>query len=315
MLLLAVAAVTIAAGRQPQIDVRGDFVGLTYGHENSVWFAASPTYKPVRIGGGGKLMLGMRRGPRIAIADSSIVVTAIADETLLAWRSTDKGATWSAPHTINTVPRAAREGLHGMAANGNTVFITWLDLRENRTILYGSVSRDGGATWARNAAIYASPDGHICECCHPSARVGKNGELYVMWRNWLGGARDMWLAVSRDNGKTWRPERLGEGTWPLKACPMDGGGLVLDSGGGIRTVWRRDKTVYTAKPGAPEVEIAPGRDPQISGDAILYRTADGLVLRRGEQTRVLSPTGTFGTMAGRMVAWEESGQIVVQSVD
>jgi hypothetical protein len=315
MLLFAAAAIAIGAGRQPQIDVRGDLTAVAYGHENAVWFAGSPAYKPVRVGGSGKLMLGGRRGPRIAIADSAIVVSAIVDETLVAWRSRDNGVSWSAAKTINSVPRSAREGLHGMAARGDTVFLTWLDLRENRTILYGALSRDGGATWSANFPIYDSPDGHICECCHPSALVGPRGELYAMWRNWLGGMRDMWLGVSRDGGASWRSEKLGQGSWPLKACPMDGGGLALESDGGIRTVWRRDKTVYTAKPGAREAEIGPGRDPQISRSLIFYRTGEGLVLRRDGQTRVLSPTGTYGVIAGSVAAWEDSGQIVVQSVD
>ena len=315
MLLFAVAAVTIAAGRQPQIDTRADFVALTYGHENAVMFAASPEYKPVKVSEGGKLMLGRRRGPRIAVADSGIVVTAIVDETLKAWRSTDKGATWSEAQTVNSVSRAAREGLHGMAAHGNTVLVTWLDLRENRTSLYGALSRDGGATWTANFPVYDSPDGHICECCHPSAHVAASGDLYVMWRNWLGGARDMWLAVSRDGGKQWRAEKLGTGSWPLKACPMDGGGFIVDSSGRVQTVWRRDKTVYAAAAGAPEQEIGAGRDPQIGGDAVVYSSAEGLMLHRRGRGRLLSPTGAFGVVDGGVAAWEDGGRIVVQPLE
>ena len=70
--------------------------------------------------------------------------------------------------------------------------------------LMGSLSKDGGKTWSPNQLVYASPDGHICECCHPTAYVGPKGELYAMWRNWLGGSRDMYYAVSTD-GKSWRP--------------------------------------------------------------------------------------------------------------
>lgn len=315
MLLLAVAVVTVGMGRQPQLDTRGDLTAVVYGHENAIWLAASPQYKPVKVSEGGKLMLGRRRGPRVALTDSGVVVTAIVDETLLAWRSTDQGASWSQPVTINSVPRAAREGLHGLSGEGNRLFVTWLDLRENRMQLYGALSQDGGATWSRNILIYDSPDGHICECCHPSAHVAANGDLYVMWRNWLGGARDMWLSVSRDSGKTWKPEKLGEGSWPLKGCPMDGGGFSVDSRGRVLSVWRRDKTVYTAVPGAPEQEIGPGRDVQISGDTIVYSTAEGLMLRRGGKTRALSPTGTFGSLDGSVVAWEDGGNVMLQRVE
>ena len=49
---------------------------------------------------------------------------------------------------------------------------------------------------AANQKIYESPDGHICECCHPTAYIGPQGELYAMWRNWVSGSRDMYYAVS-----------------------------------------------------------------------------------------------------------------------
>ena len=53
-----------------------------------------------------------------------------------------------------------------------------------------------------------------------------------MWRNSLDGARDMFVSESRDGGRTFSNARkLGSGTWPLKACPMDGGHLAFDAAG------------------------------------------------------------------------------------
>ena len=46
-----------------------------------------------------------------------------------------------------------------------------------------------------------------------------------MFRNWLKGSRDMHLAVvGGRRGKRSASRRWATGTWPLKACPMDGGG-------------------------------------------------------------------------------------------
>ena len=64
------------------------------------------------------------------------------------------------------------------------------------TKLYGARSRDGGVTWSKNVLIYESPDGTICQCCHPSAAFDPGGQVLVMWRNCLGGARDMYLKSS-----------------------------------------------------------------------------------------------------------------------
>jgi hypothetical protein len=181
----------------------------------------------------------MRRGPRIVARGKALAVSAIygregrgRDGELLAWRSQDGGKTWQGPATVNDVPGAAREGLHAMAAAPDgTLACVWLDMRGRGTTLYGSFSRDGGATWSRNQLVYRSPDGTICECCHPSAAYDRSGRLHVMWRNALGGARDMYLSTSSDGGKTFSPARkLGKGTWPLDACPMDGGALAVSSG-------------------------------------------------------------------------------------
>src|SRR5581483_10651378 len=198
----------------------------------------------------GVLSLGMHRGPRIALVGKTIVISAVvgergkgADGDLLAWRSLDNGNTWSEGVRINDVPAAAREGLHGMASDGkDLLFATWLDLREKGTRLYGSISRDGGATWSSNVLVYASPSGSVCQCCHPSAVIAPNGRISVMFRNELNGARDMYVVSSVDGGRSFTAaEKLGTDTWILNACPMDGGGITFDPNGQIATVWRREK--------------------------------------------------------------------------
>jgi hypothetical protein len=161
---------------------------------------------------------------------------------------------------VNDVPGAAREGLHAMAAAPDgTLACVWLDMRGRGTTLYGSFSRDDGATWSRNQLVYRSPDGTICECCHPSAAYDRSGRLHVMWRNALGGARDMYLSTSSDGGKTFSPARkLGKGTWPLDACPMDGGALAVSSDGSVITFWRRGGEMFVCAPGEPERRVGSG---------------------------------------------------------
>lgn len=264
-----------ALAREPQaaVDAAGN-VYVAFGAGDALYCSASPdggrTFSPaVKIGGAGKLSLGMRRGPRVAVAGRSVVVSAIygeqgrgRDGELVAWRSLDGGRTWRGPSRVSDSPGAAREGLHAMAASpdGKTLACTWLDMRGTGTEIYLSLSRDGGATWEKNRSIYRSPDGTVCECCHPSAAFGPRGELLIMWRNWLGGARDMYLARSQDGGKTFgAAEKLGAGTWPLNACPMDGGAVAVGPKGEVATVWRRDQETFSCAPGGKEELLGRGQ--------------------------------------------------------
>src|SRR4051794_2476027 len=265
--------------KQPQLAVSKNLVALTFASGNGVYFSGSGDggqsfSAPVKVAESPALMAGMRRGPRIVIAGEAIVITAVASGErgkgdLLAWRSTDHGSSWFGPTRINDVAASAREGLHSISARGNRIFATWLDLRSPGMKLYGAVSHDGGNTWSENRLVYQSPDGHICECCHPTAYIAADGKFYAMWRNWLNGNRDMYVAESTDEGRTWTAKKLGSGTWPLNACPMDGGALSIDNAGKILSVWRRDKTVYIASPGESERELGAGKQP------VIVQTASG----------------------------------------
>jgi hypothetical protein len=261
--------------RQPQAAIdRDGAIHVVFGSGDSIYHAASDDAKafgpPVKVASEGKLSLGMRRGPRIAIARGAIVISAIAGERgggrdgdLLAWRSTDGGKSWSSSTRVNGVAGSAREGLHAMAAGEQgRVYSVWLDLRGGRTEILGSGSEDGGASWSQNKRIYRSPSGSVCECCHPSVAFGPHGTLYVMWRNSIDGLRDMFLVKSPDGGATFgQPRKLGAGSWTLDACPMDGGAIAVAPGQKITTIWRRERQVFTADSSDQETLIAQGEQP------------------------------------------------------
>lgn len=272
-----------ASPQQPQVAVAPDgSIYLAYGSENSIYCAVSRDRGksfslPVLVGNEGPLSLGMHRGPRIAATKDFVVITAVAgkqgkgrDGSLLAWRSADQGKTWSKSVTVNDAVDSPREGLHDMAAGpGNLVFTAWLDLRalipgKPGTELYGAVSMDGGMTWSRNSLVYRSPDGSICQCCHPSVAIDSTGQIYVMWRNALKGSRDLYLTASTDGGKTFAAaQKLGTGTWPVDACPMDGGEITLNRDSVPATIWRREEQIFVAKTGAEE-RVGKGRNPVIA---------------------------------------------------
>ncbi len=275
------ARTTFPSAAQPQLAATADGrVFLAYGHGTDLFVArsddAGATFAPpVKIASVSKLMLGMRRGPRLAVHGDRITVLAVGEE-LVAFRSADAGRTWSAPVTVNDTPRSAREGLHALASAPNgTLFATWLDLRRGKTELFGSTSADAGATWSVNTLVYRSPDGTICECCHPSAAFNARGDLAVMWRNSLAGARDPWLAVRPAGVSDFLPAaKLGDGTWALDACPMDGG-AVIPAADGFAAAWQRDDSVYVSAPALAELPLGSGKQPVIaplgSGQLVLWQ--------------------------------------------
>jgi hypothetical protein len=271
--------------QQPQLVIdRDGGVHLTFGIKGRILYTRSTdggtTFaEPTEVAKLQGLALGKRRGPRIVASEHSIVISAIGnvgedgDGNLYAWRSTDDGATWQGPRKVNDVATSAREGLHAMAASQNgECYCVWLDLRNKGTQIFCSRSNDGGETWSKNRMVYESPDGTVCECCHPSVAIDASGRICVMWRNSLDGNRDMYLATSSDAGETFAPAiKLGAKSWPLNACPMDGGGLAVSPDGTIVTVWRRDEVVLlTDGDSSRENALGPGRQPWAAANQLGY---------------------------------------------
>ena len=319
--------------RQPQLAIEGPKAVIAYGAGNDVFAAVSTDAgasfaKPVKVGNAGFISLGRHRGPRVAISGGAIVIAAIAgklgkgqDGELFAWRSTDNGKSWSKPTQISDVPGAAREGLQALAAGPNGVFFaTWLDLRKKGMRLMATVSKDAGTTWSPNFLVYESPESNICECCHPSAAIAADGTIHVMFRNWLGGSRDMWLATSRDNGKSFTAKKVGEGTWVLNACPMDGGGLAVKPNGDVVTSWRREQKIFWTDGPSFQAPNWAGKDSALAldsnGKPVIAWTEGMRVMLFDGAVRELAPHGGFASVAassvGVLAAWESGTAITVQ---
>ena len=327
--------------REPQMAASGSTVVLTFGGGKAIYASVSHDSGKsfgvaVKVAESEILPLNRHRGPRIAMSGRTIVISAVggtkaaegthahglpSDGDLWAWRSVDEGKTWSKGVRINDVTGAPTEGLHTLAADtkGN-LFAAWLDKRGEGTKLYAARSNDGGVTWTRNALVYESPEGSICQCCHPSAVFTADGTVAVMWRNWLGGSRDMYLSRSTDGFQFTKPERLGFGTWKLNACPMDGGGIVV-SQGRLVTAWRREGEIFLAIPGEKEVSLGKGIDvavaPAANGVYAVWTAPEGVVAMLPDKERLqLAPIGSFPIVISvggghALAAWETDGRIQI----
>jgi len=266
---------SIAAGQQPQIarDAAGR-IRVVFGRNDSIFCSASANQGksfsvPVLVGKVAQMHLGMARGPQLASSAHYSVVTAMDKEGNIHCFMLDhsKGQ-WQNKGLVNDIKASAPEGLMNIACDDkDNFYAVWLDLRLNKrnNIFFTSLPA-GHDKWLKNILVYRSPDEHVCECCRPSVAV-KGSNVAIMFRNWLNGSRDLYLATSTDKGRTFNNAvKLGTGTWKLNACPMDGGGLNFNADNSINTTWQRQGVVYYCKPGDSEKELGKGRDCSISND-------------------------------------------------
>jgi hypothetical protein len=360
MLLAAVLALHLqpvspdAPNRQPQFAVAGGAVTLAFGSGQSIWIARSTdngrTFgPPAKVADLPRMLLGRHRGPRVVVSGNTILVSAISSDPaagghaahaaptpkqatpavheggdLLVWRSTDNGRTWSKPVTVNDKATSAREGLHSMVADpAGGLAAVWLDDRlTDGKRLWGAFSSDGGATWSKNVQLSANT---ICECCHPSLVALGKGEFAAMWRNKLDGSRDFYVLRLRNGKPEGTATKQGEGTWKLEACPMDGGGIALRNGE-LVTAWRREKSIYLARQGKPEVKLGNGQDVALAGNA----KGEYAVWTNGPAVEALLPgsatpqriaeTGAFPSLIALpdgavLAAWEDNGSIATRRLE
>jgi hypothetical protein len=312
------------AGKEPQMAAAPDgTVALAYGSDTKIYVAVSKdrgqTFSaPVLVAEPKVLQLNRHRGPRVAVAGNALVVNAVADGDLMSWRSVDGGKTWSKGVRVDSVPTAAREGLHTLASDGHgNLFAAWLDLRKAGTQLYGAWSRDGGATWQRDQLLYASPDGTICTCCAPATVFDERGGVDLMFRNAVGGSRDLWAMHSSDRETFGKPEKLGTGTWKINACPMDGGGIAREAAKTI-TAWRREEDIFVDEPGKPEQNLGPGKDVAIAASKdrfyAVWVTGGELEASNGGRPEAIAKDAAFPSVialpdGGFLAAWESAGTI------
>ena len=321
----------VAAGHLPVViaDATGT-THLVYGQDSTIYYATAngqPSHftHPVAIAVLPDLVAGAKRGPQLAVTDLFVVITAVTRAgDVVAYSLDRKTNQWSSAVRINNVPQIAKEGFQAVAgAVRGTFHAVWLDLRDDKqNKIVGATSHDGGRSWSANQLIYRSPDGTVCECCKVSL-VAKGNDVYVQFRNWLGGSRDLYLAHSADGGKTYAPaQKLGTGTWKLKGCPMDGGSVVLSSTGQPITAWRRENALYICQPGKPEQAIATGRNVTLStnstGPVVAWDEGGTVWLKVNDKTPIALGKGEMPSVAVRgqiaTCVWEAAGQVMMETI-
>jgi hypothetical protein len=130
-------------------------------------------------------------------------------------RSTDGGATWSAPAILSGAQTTV-EGAHPAVAPDGTVYASWCNsnsyCQDNiPSTIYVSKSSDGGATWS--AAMAATtftglnsplPGNAFRVNSFPTAAVNPvNGHAYIVYADYGSGNGNIQFIRSTDAGLTW----------------------------------------------------------------------------------------------------------------
>jgi len=277
----------IAHGQMPNLTKdNSNQIHLVYGSGDSILYSLSDDHgntfsKPSLISILTGLAASHMRGPQIAATSNGLVVTACTNSGNIFSYTSDGDGGWTPGSRVNDVDTVAKENLMALGADGNNAFAVWLDLRDGHNKLFGARSTDGGKTWSKNNIVYSSPDSTVCECCKPSVMV-KGEDVYVMFRNWLNGNRDLYLINSSNAGVSFgQAQKLGNGSWPLNGCPMDGGGLALNKNGKPETVWNREGIIYACQPEKEEKKLGEGKNctmESVNGKNVYAWVEDGNVI-------------------------------------
>ncbi len=193
-----------ATGRYYMKSARSHDSGITW--EKAVHVSPYDIYNRHTINTCFKIATN-RQGQWIAIAHSDNLTSPSTgvDLDIVGFRSTDNGATWSAPFVINS--DATTDGLVQsypyIASDGNKTWVAaWSNqLATGVASINISRSTDNGLTWSpsRNISSTASP-----QDTNPVIETDEHGSWIIAWANRkIATPARVEYAESRDNGATW----------------------------------------------------------------------------------------------------------------
>jgi hypothetical protein len=135
---------------------------------------------------------------------------------ILFSRSTDGGQTWSVPTPLsqghNNAKNGGRQGAQVAVVPDGTVYVVWTDTSKKQSVERMAISHDGGRKFGPSVVIPPAPS-ELPEALpgssfrlsptFPSISAGADGNVYVVWTNYLDGHGTVQLTRSTDGGETW----------------------------------------------------------------------------------------------------------------
>jgi Neuraminidase (sialidase) len=176
----------------------------------------------------------------VIMVDAGTVHLAWEDNTAGNWeifysKSTDGGATWSAP--VNVSNNSGDSEGTKIAVNAGTIYLAWYDYTPANVEIFFSKSTDGGVTWSAPVNVSNNDGGS-----YGPAIVADAGTIHVAWWDNTPGNAEIFYSNSTDGGATWSaPVNVSN-----NSVGSVGPTIAVDSGT-IHLAWGDDT------PGNPEI--------------------------------------------------------------
>ena len=151
-------------------------------------------------------------------------------------RTTDSGATWSAPMPLTRESDAVEFVSLATLADGR-VLAAWLDGRGKKSSLPTEASaKEGGNAQQLFARVIGDTapdtliDASVCDCCQTTLTPFPDGGALLAYRGRTAEeVRD--IRTVRFDGRTWQtPRPLNNDDWRIAGCPVNGPRLASDLG-------------------------------------------------------------------------------------
>ena len=161
-------------------------------------------------------------------------------------RSSDSGATWSAPVTPHPIMPGEFGFVSMLPLAGGTARIVWLDGRRVGETELRAATMTAAGTLSSESVV----DPRVCDCCQTSMAMMPRGPLVVYRGRSANEIRDIAMAapVADAHGAL-----IHEDGWHLTGCPVNGPRIEA-RGAHAAVAW------YTAADGKPAVNLAFSRD-------------------------------------------------------
>lgn len=130
------------------------------------------------------------------------------------------------------------------SAYRGTLYISWCDQRNgyDNSDIFISSSTDEGITWSQPLKV--NDDSGTSHQFYNWLTVDNyNGYIYIVFydrRNYVNDLTDVYLAVSKDGGRTFENERISESPFmPLSSTFMGDYTNIIANNGMVRPIWTR----------------------------------------------------------------------------
>ncbi|HYT00774.1 MAG TPA: sialidase family protein [Thermoplasmata archaeon] len=231
--------------------------------------------------------------PQVKInAAGTVFVSYLLGKDTVVQRSTDLGATWSAPVAVNADVKQGPTDKDGLAVQGNDVYVGF-DVAQK---FFVSASHDGGLTFVTTQINQNTLGWPL----NGGATVAPDGTVYMVWElvhksGQAQGPQDVLVTMSTDKGVSWSLSYADTGLPPgpgCLGCGWDflgtGAAIATDQGGNVYVtynaplynngpphVWYRSSTdggatwssrIDLSTDGTPSFHVFPGVAAGIAGD-------------------------------------------------